>query len=172
LRAEIDKMKYEYHAHGVELNRQYVSSAVIPDGTPAPVYARDAELYYQPSTHPGASLPHAWLGTRGPSARISTLDIAGKQRFMLLTGHGGERWREAARKASETTGVGVCVTSIGPFLDYEDLYGTWRRLSEVEEEGCVLVRPDLYIGWRSTTMPPDPTVRLTQVMRGLLGFSN
>jgi 2,4-dichlorophenol 6-monooxygenase len=68
--------------------------------------------------------------------------------------------------------VEVCVTSIGPFLDYEDLYGTWRRLSEVEEEGCVLVRPDLYIGWRSTTMPPDPTVRLTQVMRGLLGFSN
>ena len=171
LRAEIDKMKYEYHAHGVELNRQYVSGAVIDDGTPVPIPQRDPELFYEPTTRPGASLPHAWLGTRAPGPRVSTLDVAGKRRFMLFTGHGGEHWRNAARTVSGDTGVEIGVASIGPFLDYEDLYGTWHKLSEIEEEGCVLVRPDLHIGWRSATAPLDPTSKLSQVVRSLLGFS-
>ena len=171
LRAEIDKMKYEYHAHGVELNRQYVSGAVIDDGTPVPIPQRDPELFYEPTTRPGASLPHAWLGTRAPGPRVSTLDVAGKRRFMLFTGHGGEQWRNAARTVSGDTGVEIGVASIGPFLDYEDLYGTWHKLSEIEEEGCVLVRPDLHIGWRSATAPLDPTSKLSQVVRSLLGFS-
>jgi len=171
LRTEIDKMKYEYHAHGVELNRQYVSGAIVQDQTPAAAYVRDPELYYQPTTRPGASLPHAWLGSRLPSPRISTLDVGGKGRFTLLTGPGGQAWRAAAIAVAETLGVEVSVISIGPYLDYEDLYGTWRQLCEVEEEGCVLVRPDLHVAWRSTTLPPDPAVALTRVMRQLLGFA-
>jgi len=62
--------------------------AVIEDGTRAAEFERDPELYYQPSTRPGASLPHAWLGRRAPGPSVSTLDAAGKRRFMLFTGHG------------------------------------------------------------------------------------
>jgi 2,4-dichlorophenol 6-monooxygenase len=171
LRSEIDKMKYEYHAHGVELNRQYVSGAIVPDETATATYVRDAELYYQPTTRPGASLPHAWLGSRLPSPRISTLDVVGKGRFTLLTGHGGQAWRAAATAVTEALSVEVSVISIGPYLDYEDLYGTWRQLCEVEEEGCVFVRPDLHVAWRSSTLPLDPTAALARVMQQLLGLA-
>jgi 2,4-dichlorophenol 6-monooxygenase len=171
LRQEIANMQYTYHAHGVEMTRRYQSHAVVSDGrAPVPIH-RDPELYYHPSTTPGASLPHAWLGHRLPGPAISTLDLAGKQRFTLMTGHGGEAWRDAARTVSEKMGVDILVASIGPHLDYEDLYGTWRGLSEVDEPGCVLVRPDLIIGWRSYGLPGDPLRTLDEAMREILGYS-
>jgi 2,4-dichlorophenol 6-monooxygenase len=162
-------MKYEYHAHGVELNRRYVSGAVITDGAPAPDYERDSELYYQPQTYPGSYLPHAWLGRRSNSAPVSTLDVAGKGRFMLFTGSGGETWREAAAAVSAATGVEIAVTTVGPFLDLEDLYGRWCDLSGIEESGCILVRPDLIVAWRSAAMADDPTDRLGEAMSRILG---
>ena len=122
------------------------------------------------TTRPGSSLPHAWLGSRMPSPRISTLDIAGKCRFMLFSGPGGQAWRSAAVAVAEATGIELGVALIGPYLDYEDLYGTWHELSEVQEDGCVLVRPDLHVAWRSLTLPSDPTATLTRVMQRLLGL--
>ena len=169
LRAEIDRMRFEYHAHGVEMTRRYNSAAIAPDGSPEPEFDRDPELYYHPSTRPGSPLPHAWLGHAAPGPCVSTLDIAGKQRFALLTGHGGEAWREAARVLSERTGVEIAVIAIGPFLDYEDTYRRWRGLSEVDEAGCVLVRPDLIVGWRSADLPENPLNALAAAMDRILG---
>ena len=98
LRAAIELKNYEFNAHGVELGQRYRSGAVVPDGTPEPAYDRDPELYYHPTTWPGARLPHAWLEHRGE--KVSTLDLAGKGRFALLTGIGGEAWVDAARAVS------------------------------------------------------------------------
>jgi 2,4-dichlorophenol 6-monooxygenase len=170
LRTELDKMRFEYHAHGVELNRHYESSAVCTDGSVRKPYERDVELYYQPSTHPGSPLPHAWLGTRLPGPRVSTLDLAGKGRFAIFTGPGGEAWGEAARSVARDLGLEIACYRIGPFLDYEDPYGTWGRLSEVEEAGCVLVRPDLYVGWRSATLVPGPTDVLHRALKSILSL--
>jgi 2,4-dichlorophenol 6-monooxygenase len=36
----------------------------------------------------------------------------------------------------------------------------------------VLVRPDLHVAWRSTTLPADPAATLAQVMRQVLGFAD
>ena len=171
LRQEIANMRYTYHAHGVEMTRRYQSDAVVGDDRKSVVNNRDPELYYQPSTTPGASLPHAWLGHRLPGPAISTLDVAGKQRFTLLTGHGGEAWRDAARTVSEKMGVNILVTGIGPYLDYEDLYGTWREISETDESGCVLVRPDLIVGWRCHSLPGEPLQALDTAMRQILGHA-
>ena len=88
LRTAIELKDYEFNAHGVELGQRYRSAAVIGDGTPEPAYDRDPELYYHPTTWPGARIPHCWL-TRG-SETVSTLDVVGKGRFTLLTGIGGE----------------------------------------------------------------------------------
>jgi 2,4-dichlorophenol 6-monooxygenase len=170
LRTELDKMRFEYHAHGVELNRHYESGAVRTDGSARKPYERDVELYYQPSTHPGSPLPHAWLGTRLPGPRVSTLDLAGKGRFSLFTGPGGEAWCEAAESLAGEFGLDIACFRIGPFLDYEDIYGTWTRLSEVEEAGCVLIRPDLYVGWRSTAMAAQPTEALRKAMKSILSL--
>ena len=94
LREAIELKNYEFNAHGVEFNQRYRSAAVVPDGTPEPAYERDPELYYHPTTWPGARLPHCWLGHEG--RKVSTLDLAGKGRFALFTGIGGEAWKEAA----------------------------------------------------------------------------
>jgi 2,4-dichlorophenol 6-monooxygenase len=169
LREEIDRMKYEYHAQGVELNRRYVSRAVVSDGVAPVAYARDPELYYQPDTAPGSYLPHAWLGWRTNRPPISTLDVAGKGRFMLFTGPGGEAWREAAASVSAASDVEIGVTAVGPFLDLEDLYGRWSALCGVEENGCVLVRPDLIVAWRSGDLVATPAETLKAVMSRILG---
>jgi 2,4-dichlorophenol 6-monooxygenase len=171
LREMIDQMRYEYHAHGVEMNRHYVSQAIVDDDSAIPFdYKKDAELFYQPSTRPGAFLPHVWLGKRASGPRISTLDVAGKRRFTLFTGHGGDAWRDAAALAMKQLGVDINVTSVGPYLDFEDIYGAWRRLSGIDESGCVLVRPDLHIGWRSARIIDNPNAVLVDVMRTILAL--
>jgi 2,4-dichlorophenol 6-monooxygenase len=169
LRKTIESMKFEYHAHGVEMNVNYRSAAIVRESDAIehkPV--RDTELYYEPNTCPGSFLPHAWLGKRTSSPRVSTLDIAGKRRFTLFTGPGGEVWRKAVESATTGLGIDLHAVAIGPYLDYEDLYGRWHRVSGVQEAGCVLVRPDLHIAWRCRNLPNDPTETLDRILRQIL----
>lgn len=162
---------YEFNCHGVELNQRYASSAVVPDGNPAPEFKRDQELYYQSTTWPGAHLPHAWVERKG--VRKSTLDLTGKGRFTLLTGIGGDGWRAAAAAVEKAYGVGVDVFTIGPSgSDALDIYADWYRLSEVDEDGCVVVRPDMYVAWRSKSALPDASNRLVDVFGKILGRSS
>ena len=65
LKAAIELKNYEFNAHGVELGHRYRSGAVVSDGTPEPEFTRDPELYYHPTTWPGARLPHAWVAAQG-----------------------------------------------------------------------------------------------------------
>jgi 2,4-dichlorophenol 6-monooxygenase len=174
-RAELYKtldaeMPVMWHAHGVEMTRTYDSDAIVSDHTPEPTQVRDAEVYYEPSARPGRVVPHAWLVRRDPSPCVSTLDLAGKGRFHLFTGHGGDGWRHAAADASARLGVEIGVTAIGPRLDYEDPYGTWRSISGTAEDGCVLVRPDLIVAWRSHSLVAEPTRALDKVMNRILGY--
>ncbi len=167
LKAAIELKNYEFNAHGVELGHRYRSSAVVGDGTPEPEYDRDPELYYHATTWPGARLPHAWLQHRGE--KVSTHDLAGKGRFTLLTGIGGEAWVEAAREISERTGVPIAAFVIGPGRDAHDIYDDWARAREVSETGCVLVRPDAHVAWRADAVADDATAELGRVMETLLG---
>lgn len=74
------------HGLGMEMNQRYQSSAVYQaDQDVAPSFSRDPLQYYHATTYPGARLPHTWLGSHVPSQYISTLDLAGKGRFLLLT---------------------------------------------------------------------------------------
>jgi 2,4-dichlorophenol 6-monooxygenase len=151
LREAIAYKSYEFNAHGVEHNHRYVSTAVIPDGTPMPEFLRDAELYAQPTTWPGAKLPHTWVTSEG--RRVSTLDLAGKGAFSLWTGIGGEAWLKAATALTATDRLPITHVSVGPRQPFEDPYGTWAELREVEDGGVLLVRPDLYIAARHIGAP-------------------
>lgn len=169
LRQGLDAIQsIEGHGQGRELNRQYVSDAVIQDGSPPIDYARDEEIYYQASTRPGSPLPHAWIGKRYPAPLVSTQDVAGKTQFTLLTRYEDARWRDAASHASSEIGLNIRVVSIGPFCDFEDTYGRWEAVCEIEEDGCILVRPDLYVAWRSKSAPTDPSRALLDVMTRIL----
>ena len=147
LRDAILAKRYEFDAHGVEMNQRYRSSAVVPGGSPEPEWRRDPELHFQATTWPGARLPHAWL-LRG-SRQVSTLDLAGKGRFALLTGIGGEAWLAAARAAAERLGIEVASFVIGPGRELEDPFGEWAAAREMGDAGCVLVRPDMHVAWRA-----------------------
>jgi 2,4-dichlorophenol 6-monooxygenase len=167
LRAALELKNYEFNAHGVELGQRYASGAVVPDGTPEPEYTRDPELYYHPTTWPGARLPHVWLGDRA-GHKVSTHDLAGKGRFCLLTGIAGEAWAEAATAAADELGIELAAHVVGPGREYIDLYEDWARAREVAEDGCVLVRPDAHVGWRSNTLTPEPGAALTEALRTIL----
>jgi 2,4-dichlorophenol 6-monooxygenase len=170
LHAAIAHKSYEFNCHGVELNQRYASRAVVPDGTPEPAWQRDPELYYQATTWPGAHVPHVWLEHAG--AQVSTIDLVGRDRFTLFTGIGGEPWRAAATTVAARFGITLTVISVGPAgCDAVDLYGDWYRDSEVEEAGCVLVRPDMHVAWRSHDVPDEPTIALTKVFERLLGYA-
>jgi 2,4-dichlorophenol 6-monooxygenase len=166
LRKALELKNYEFNAHGVELGQRYASGAVVSDGTPEPEYTRDPVLYYHPTTWPGARLPHVWLGRAG--RRVSTHDLAGKGRFCLLTGIAGEAWADAAVKVAADTGVDLVAHVIGPGREYIDLYEDWARAREVGEDGCVLVRPDAHVAWRSAGIVDDPQAELHRVLTTVL----
>lgn len=159
--------KYEFDAHGVEMNQRYKSNAVVTDGQMEPDFTLDAELHYQPTTWPGARLPHVWLfDTKG--RKHSTLDLAGGGMFTLFTGLSGTAWQEAARTVSETLGITINTYVIGPRQPYIDHTGDWARAREVGDTGCVLTRPDQHVCWRHDALANDPSAELTRVMSAIL----
>jgi 2,4-dichlorophenol 6-monooxygenase len=171
LREAIAYKAYEFDAHGVEHNQRYSSSAVQPDGTPMPEYRRDPQLYAQPTTWPGAKLPHTWVTQGG--VRVSTLDLAGHGQFAVVTGIGGRDWLDAAATLAGETGAAITGVSIGPGEQYEDPYGTWADLREIEDGGVLLVRPDLYIAARHIGAPPSAAQArdwLSGALRSVLGL--
>jgi 2,4-dichlorophenol 6-monooxygenase len=163
----LDLMNGQFNAHGVELGQRYVSEAVVGDGSPFPPYERDPELYYHPTTHPGAHLPHVWL-QRG-TEDVSTLDLCAYDRFTLITGIGGEAWREAAVQVTRETGVTIDPVTVGLGQTNNDVLGVWTRTREMADEGCLLVRPDRFVAWRCPGRVADPAGELGKVMRKILG---
>jgi 2,4-dichlorophenol 6-monooxygenase len=50
-----------------------------------------------------------------------------------------------------------------------DPYGEWAARREVETTGCVLVRPDRHVAWRSMRYSPDSARQFQAVMEQALG---
>ena len=167
-RAAVKLQDYRSNALGVELGQRYTSCAVVGDGTPFPEPDRDPELHYHPTTHPGGYLPHAWVEHDG--RQISTLDLAGHGRFCVITGIGGEPWAEAAKKISAELGVDLPVYFVGARCEYDDVLGDWAAVSEIEDHGALLVRPDRHIAWRSADRPQSPENALRAALRQVLAL--
>ena len=163
----IDIKRYEFQAHGAEMNQRYDLAAVVKDGTTEAPFARDPDMYHQPSSRPGAHLPHARLLRKGKE--ISTLDLGGNGRFTVLTGISGAGWVEAAEKIASKSGLPIAARVIGPGADAEDVYGDWARLRETNEDGCVLVRPDQYVAFRAANAASNATAVLEDALSQVLG---
>lgn len=169
IREAIAFKKYEFDAHGVEMNQRYRSEAIETDGQIEPAFDLDAELHYQPTTWPGARLPHVWVFDHDTGAQRSTLDLCGRGRFTLLTGIGGEAWQDAAKTVGDALGIPITVNVIGPRQKHVDHTGDWARAREITDSGCVLVRPDQHVAWRTGAMAEDPKADLHRVMTKILG---
>ncbi len=168
LRQAIAFKKYEFDAHGVEMNQRYKSAAIVADGQPEPSFTRDAELHYQPTTWPGARLPHVWVFDHDTGAQVSALDLCGNGRFTLLTGIGGEAWCDAASQVGASLGLDITCHVVGPRQKYVDHVGDWARACEIGDTGCLLVRPDHHVAWRSTAMAAEPADELSRVLGAIL----
>ena len=167
LQKAVEGTAREYHGLGIEMNQRYESKAVYvaDEEAPRPPLPEDPVLFHEITTYPGSRLPHAWLNTRVPGKHFSTIDVAGHGVFCLLTGIGGKIWKKAAAGVMEKLGVEVRCCSIGWQQDFEDPYFDWARRREVEEDGCVLVRPDRFVAWRSKRMVSNCDEKLLMVMR-------
>ncbi|MGW6425075.1 FAD-dependent monooxygenase [Nocardia sp. NPDC055053] len=159
---------YRSNANGVELGQRYTSCAIVGDGTPFPVPTRDPQLYYHPTTHPGAYLPHAWVEHQ--RRKVSTLDLAGHGRYCLIVGIGGEPWAGAAEKISMELGIELPVFAIGPRCEYDDVVGEWAGLRETDDGGALLIRPDRHIAWRAHTRDTNPDKTLRTAVRQALAL--
>jgi len=154
--------------HGVEMNQRYTSSAVVPDGSPGLGFERDPVFFHQPSTRPGAHLPHVWLTTG--QRPISSLDLCGKGRFTLLTGLAGKlAWEVATQRVSQAFGIEIVVRVIRPGQAYEDAWGDYRKVSEVDDSGALLVRPDMFVAWRAHDHTSAAGDELLDAMQAVLG---
>ena len=170
LREAIAFKKYEFDAHGVEMNQRYKSQAVVTDGQMEPTFDLDAELYFQPTTWPGARLPHAWVYEHDSGAKHSTLDLCGRGLFTVLTGIGGEAWCVAAETVGKELNMSIRCYVIGPRQRYVDHVGEWARAAEISDSGCLLVRPDQHVAWRLEELASDPEAELRRVLRAILAL--
>ena len=148
----------EFMAHNIELGFVYLSGAVVPDGTEAPVEDPSGRAYV-PMTRPGHRLPHAWIERDGKI--ISTHDLIGsgnRHDLLLITDEAGQPWVEAANMITKRSGLRIGTAaiaastnppSIGPCLLYQDCDGQWKNVRGINDGGAILVRPDNFVLWRS-----------------------
>ena len=157
----------EFNELNVEFGYAYESAAVVPDGSPLPRPVDDIRVY-EPSTRPGAPLPHAWIEDEDGQRR-PIKDLVAPGRFLLIAGEEGGAWCDAARRLASEAGVALDTVRIG-HVD-GDLYDPrcmWVRSREIEPDGAVLVRPDRFVGWRSLRASEDPLAELSDALSRIL----
>jgi 2-polyprenyl-6-methoxyphenol hydroxylase-like FAD-dependent oxidoreductase len=134
--AEIEQRKSN-EMIGAELGYRYVDSPIVCDipGGPEHRYRE-----YEPTTWPGARLPHAWLADGTPMQ-----DRIPYEGYSLL---------RLGRSSADTSGLERAMRASGaPFavLDVPD-----DAPREVYGHDLLLLRPDLHIVWRGNRPPEDP----------------
>lgn len=122
---------------GAELGYRYVDSPVICDipGGPEHLFRT-----YQPTTWPGARLPHVWLDDGG--AMQDRIPFEGYT-VLKLGGTGADA--SGLARAIASYGAPVAV------LDVPD-----RIAREIYGFDLLLLRPDLHVVWRGNRPPDDP----------------
>jgi 2,4-dichlorophenol 6-monooxygenase len=156
----------EFQAHDIEIGFRYESAAVVPDGTPPPPRGALGDVHV-PTTRPGHRLPHVWLD--GAQGRVSTLDLVGRSRFVLLVDGPADGWRAAGEEIGAAAGVPVDVFGIGDGGDFASDVERWAQVSGIERGGAILVRPDGHVGWRVAHAVSDPADALAAALGALLG---
>jgi 2,4-dichlorophenol 6-monooxygenase len=171
LRSDVLRMirmqSMEFNELNVEFGYAYESAAVVPDGSPAPHPVDDIRVY-QPSTRPGAPLPHAWIDDEDGHRR-PIKDLVAPGRFLLIAGEDGAAWCEAASQLCADVGIPLDAVRIG-HID-GDLYDPrcmWLRNREIGRDGAVLVRPDRFVGWRNMGAADDPVEELSSALSQIL----
>jgi putative polyketide hydroxylase len=157
---------------------RYRSRAVLSEDAPPPYPPPQAgegrmgdaqiELLEKPEAlagQPGTRVPHLWLGRGGQ--RISVLDLLDGH-FILLAGEAGALWQRAASGAAASFGIELSAYCVGADGDLIDLENGWQTKMGVPAAGAVLLRPDGFVAWRTSTQSTNPEIQLGQVLATIL----
>ena len=131
---------------GAELGYRYAGSPIICDEPGGPEPNIDA---YEPTSWPGARLPHVWL----EPGQCSVHDRIGDGYTLLRLGHDKA---DAADLEKAFHALGAPLTLLA--IDSEAVRGVY-------ECDYVLVRPDLHVAWRGNALPHDPD-RIARIVTG------
>ena len=101
---------------------------------------------------------------------MSSLDICSYEDLTLIVGINAERWVSAAETTAAELGVRLTIRPVGYRQLFDDVCGDWWRISDIEDDGCLLVRPDRHIAWRSAHLPDDPVAELRRVLTQVLAL--
>ncbi|MGO4596210.1 FAD-dependent monooxygenase [Terrabacter sp. 2RAF25] len=134
----------EFHSLGLVLGYDYPSSPVVVSDEPCPT--RQPVNAFEPSAHPGARLPHAWL----PDGR-SVYDLLGEGFTLVRLAPGVDTDRLG--EAAERLGLPLRVLDLAHLPALRALYGA----------DLVLVRPDQHVAWRGDEVA-DPFDLLRRVV--------
>ncbi|KEY66394.1 hypothetical protein S7711_05828 [Stachybotrys chartarum IBT 7711] len=163
-------MRSEVDSTGLAMNQFYTSTAVYLDdevgkGPEASVYAITEPVV---TTYPGSRLPHAFIDTPTRLHEMSIHKAVGHGFFYLIIGEGGQAWRDAVDDIAKNTNIPIKSLGIGFGLEYHDVYRRWQTVRAVDDDGCVLVRPDRFIAWRSKKAVLDCQAKLLQILDKIL----
>jgi 2-polyprenyl-6-methoxyphenol hydroxylase-like FAD-dependent oxidoreductase len=153
-------------SHGQQFGYQYVSGAIVPDGT-EPIVSGVAE--YRPTARPGARAPHSWVRFRGE--RISTIDVYDGG-FVLFTGPDNAGWVRAADQVRAELAVPVQVFGLGTDLvPVDETVDDLLRRYGLCPSDAFLVRPDGFVGFRSIDRADDEHKALSDALRQILDLA-
>jgi 2-polyprenyl-6-methoxyphenol hydroxylase-like FAD-dependent oxidoreductase len=143
----------------MEIGYRYSSPAIVLEpGDPGGLYEHPRHS----KARPGGRAPHLVLERDG--ARISTLDLFGKN-FVLLAGPDGgawcDAWREAARSLRIPAETFLADETLDPGHRFADVYG-------ISPQGAVIMRPDGFVGWRAKTADRVFPAHLRSVLESML----
>jgi 2-polyprenyl-6-methoxyphenol hydroxylase-like FAD-dependent oxidoreductase len=150
IREVVPTLREHFDYIGQTFGHAYASAWIVPDEAPPPPFRIE---HYEPVARPGHRAPHLWLN--GPNGKLSTIDLTGDGRFVLLTTPEGAEWQAAFADVS----AALCIPSrscrIGRGGDYVDEGGHFAASYGIGSRGMVLVRPDGYVAARSAHAVPD-----------------
>ena len=121
---------------GAELGYRYVDSPIVCDIPGGPEHRFRV---YEPSTWPGARLPHAWLGDGTPMQ-----DRIAFEGYTLL---------RLGDTHADTSGLEKALRDSGAPLTLLDIPDEAPR--QVYGYDLLLLRPDMHIVWRDNRPPED-----------------
>jgi hypothetical protein len=122
---------------GAELGYRYVDSPIVCDIPGGPEHRFRV---YEPTTWPGARLPHVWLSDSSP-----VQDRIPDDGYTLLRLGGTRVDSSGLEKSMRAIGAPLAVIEV-PEEPVREIYGF----------DLILLRPDMHIVWRGKRPPADP----------------